>query len=118
MANPSLCLQCALGKQSRRLLIVIRKPVGSVVRTAIAKGVEVVDVGEFIQLLGRDQSRYSGGMRPCLLRNPLHPAGREIRKPRFLDAFDRKDARGTGEVVRCVDARPAGSHRGHFAELI
>lgn len=54
MAAPLLSLQSALEKQSRRLLIVHRKPKGSVGTTAIAKGVEALDVEQFSKQLVRD----------------------------------------------------------------
>ncbi len=53
MAAPLLSLQSSLGKQSRRLLIVHRKPGPPAATAAIAKGVEAFDVGQFSkQLLG------------------------------------------------------------------
>ena len=54
MAAPLLSLQSALGKQSRRLLIVHRKPQRSVGTTAIAKGVEALDVEQFSKQLVRE----------------------------------------------------------------
>jgi len=54
MAAPLLSLESALGKQSRRLLIVHRKPQRSVGTTAIAKGVEALDVEQFSKQLVRD----------------------------------------------------------------
>lgn len=56
MAAPLLSLQRALGKQSRRLLIVHRKPATSLAITAIAKGVEAFDVKEFSRQLGRGET--------------------------------------------------------------
>jgi len=53
MANPLLSLERALGKQSRRLLIVHRKAATSFGTTAIARGVEALSVEEFSQQLVR-----------------------------------------------------------------
>jgi uncharacterized protein len=54
MAASLLSLQSAIGKKSRRLLIVHRKPQRSAGTTAIAKGVEALDVEQFSKQLVRD----------------------------------------------------------------
>ena len=54
MAAPLLSLQSALGKQSRRLLILHRKPQRPVGATVIAKGVAAPDVEQFSKQLVRD----------------------------------------------------------------
>ena len=48
-AGPLLSLQRALGKKSRRLIVVHRKPVHSPVTSAIAKGVDALDVEHFVK---------------------------------------------------------------------
>jgi len=56
MANPLLSLKRALGKRSRRLLIVHRKAATSFETTGIAKGVEAFDVKAISEQLVRSQA--------------------------------------------------------------
>jgi hypothetical protein len=53
MAAPLLSLQRALGDRAKRLILVHRKSAASVSTTAIAPGVEALDVGQLVADLGR-----------------------------------------------------------------
>ena len=53
MTAPLLSLQKALGDRAKRLILVHRKSTASVSTTAIAPGVEALDVGQLVADLGR-----------------------------------------------------------------
>jgi uncharacterized protein len=54
MATPLLSLQKALGERAKRLTVVHRKPNAGVPTTAIAPGVEALDIGQLVADLNRN----------------------------------------------------------------
>jgi uncharacterized protein len=57
MAGPLLSLQRSLGRKSKRLIVVHRKPRSSLVVSAIARGVEAFDVEHFIAELAQQRTQ-------------------------------------------------------------
>jgi hypothetical protein len=57
MAGPLLSLQRSLGRKSKRLIVVHRKPRSSLVVSAIARGVEAFDVEHFIAELAQQRKQ-------------------------------------------------------------
>ena len=70
MASSLTSLQRALQRRDERLVVVHRKSSSQMPTTAIAKGVEAVDIGQFVTELaaGKGQSHLSRGFErgiPC-----------------------------------------------------